>query len=393
MAMLEGIKVLDLSLQLPGPYCTMMMADHGADVVKVDEPDPRARNPFAGKEPGLGPAERYLNRGKRSLTLNLKSEEGKGIFRALAKEADVVVEGFRPGVVSRLGVDYAALSAENPGLVYCSISGYGQAGPMRDTAGHDINYISYAGILGLCGNRDSAPAVPPVQVGDLFGGAMMALSGILMALLARRSSGRGRHLDISMADGALAMLSLHAASYLATGDVPGRGDMALTGMYPCYDTYRCADGGYVALGALEGWFWERFVKALGREDLLPLQYATGEEAARVRAELGRILGGKSRDEWAAFFAARDVCLSPVLSLPEALDHPNVRAREMVIEVESPLGGKDRQPGRPVKSSVEEPLPRRAPRLGEHDEEILAGLGYTAQAIAGLRERGVIRKKS
>lgn len=250
--MLSGVRVLDLSLQLPGPFCTMMMADHGADVIKVDEPDPRIRNPFAGQEAGLSPADRYLNRGKRSLTLNLKSEEGREAFRKLAAVADVVVEGFRPGVAARLGADYGTLSAESPRLVYCSISGYGQTGPMRDVAGHDINYISDAGILGLSGSGDTPLALPPVQVGDLFGGAMMALAGILMALLARR---------------------------------------------------------------------------------------------------------------------------------------------MVIDVESPLGGTERQLGVPIKlTGAAEKTPRRAPRLGEHDEEILKGIGYTDAQIADLRSKGVIRAK-
>ncbi|MDA8121516.1 MAG: CaiB/BaiF CoA-transferase family protein [Deltaproteobacteria bacterium] len=391
MTMLAGIRVLDLSLQLPGPFCTMMMADHGSDVIKVDEPEPRVRNPFAGEEPGLSPADRYLNRGKRSLTLNLKTGEGREIFRKLAATADVVIEGFRPGVASRIGVDYATLSALNPGLVYCSISGYGQDGPMRNVAGHDINYISYAGVLGLCGPRDSAPTLPPVQIGDLFGGAMMALSGILMALHARQSTGTGRWLDLSMTDGAMAMLSIHAASFLAGGEPPERGEMILTGKFPCYETYRCADGNYVSAGPLEGWFWERMLKALGREDLLGSQYPDGEEAGRVRGELGKVFSTKSRDEWVAFFRDHDVCLSPVLSLPEALSHPNAKARRMVIEVESPLGGKDRQLGLPVKVvGEEEGRPGRPPRLGEHDDEILAGLGYTDAQVAGLRAKGVIR---
>jgi crotonobetainyl-CoA:carnitine CoA-transferase CaiB-like acyl-CoA transferase len=391
MAMLAGIRVLDLSLQLPGPFCTMMMADHGAEVIKVDEPEPRVRSRFAGEEPGLSPDDRYLNRGKRSLTLNLKSEEGKEIFRTLAAAADVVLEGFRPGVAARLGVDYGTLSASNPRLVYCSISGYGQDGPMRDVAGHDINYISYAGVLGLNGRKDSPPALPPVQIGDLFGGAMMALSGILMALHARQSSGKGRWLDLSMTDGALAMLSIHAATWFSDGIVPERGAMRYTGRYPCYETYRCSDGNYVSAGPLEGWFWERMLKALGREDLLGSQYAEGEEAGRVRGELGKVFAAKSRDEWVAFFRDHDVCLSPVLSLPEALSHPNARARGMVIEVESPLGGKDRQLGLPIKVvGEEEGKPGCPPRLGEHDDEILAGIGYTDAQVADLRAKGVIR---
>ena len=401
MSLLSGIRVLDLSLQLPGPFCTMMMADHGADVVKVDEPDPRVRNPFSGGEWGTSPADRYLNRGKRSLTLNLKTEEGKGIFRALAASSDVVVEGFRPGVVERLGVDYATLCAVNPRLVYCSLSGYGQTGPMRSVAGHDINYISYAGVLGLCGTEKTPPAIPPVQVGDLFGGAMMALSGILMGLYSRQATGRGRWVDVSMTDGAMAMLSIHAASVLAGMPAPERGNMALTGMFPCYETYRCACGRYVSVGSLEPWFWKDLVTVLGREDLVGLQYAAGDEGARVKTELGKIFESRTRDEWITFFQDKDVCFSPVLTLGEAIEHPNVLARGMVAEVESPSGGRDRQPGVPLKFYLKDGeeggdwqsgSPGRAPRLGEHDEEILAELGYRQEQIAGLREKGVIRRR-
>lgn len=398
MSLLAGITVLDLSLQLPGPFCTLMMADHGADVIKVDEPEPRVRNPFSAEDaPGLSPSDRYLNRGKRSLTLNLKTDEGKEIFRTLAEDADVVVEGFRPGVTERLGVDYATLSARNARLVYCSISGYGQTGPMRNVAGHDINYISHAGILGMCGRAGDAPAIPPVQIGDLFGGAMMALSGILMALVSRQATGKGRWVDVSMTDGSLAMLAFHAVAGLAGAPNPERGNMILTGMFPCYETYRCADGGYVSLGSLEAWFWKGLVSALGRDDLAGLQYAVGEEGARVKGELATIFAAKTRKEWERFFDGKDVCFSPVLDLSEALSHPNAAARGMVVAVESPLGGTDRQPGRPLKFSkpaggwTAPAPPRRAPRLGEHDEEILKGIGYTAGRIAELRRNDVIRK--
>ena len=392
MTLLSGIRVLDLSLQLPGPFCTMMMADYGADVVKIDEPEPRVRNPFAAGEQGTGAVERYLNRGKKSVTLNLKAEEGKEIFRKLAAGADVVVEGFRPGVVKRLGVDPGTLSPENPRLVYCSISGYGQTGPMRDTAGHDINYISCAGVLGACGRKGEPPTLPPVQIGDLFGGAMMALSGILMALLEREKTGKGRRIDVSMTDGAMSMLSLHAAAALAGEIVPERGDMMLTGMFPCYEVYRCADGGYVSVGPLEAWFWKEFVEALGRPDLAEGQYALGEEGERVKRELSEVFAGKTRNEWVRAFEGKDVCLSPVLSIGEALSHPNAAARRMVLPVESPLGGTDLQPGMPIKIDGVPEAPRRAPLLGEHDDDILAGLGYTTTRIAELRAKGVIRKR-
>src|SRR3972149_5116210 len=281
MTLLAGIRVLDLSLQLPGPFCTMMMADYGADVVKIDEPSPRVRNPFSASVPGMGSVERYLNRGKRSVTLNLKAAEGKEIFRKLSADADVVLEGFRPGVVKRLGVDHETLSAENPRLVYCSISGYGQTGPV--------------GGLGGCGRKGAPPPLPPVQIGDLFGGAMMALSGILMALLERERTGRGRRIDVSMTDGALSMLSVHAAAALAGGIAPERGNMMLSGMFPCYEVYRCADGGYVSVGPLEAWFWKGFVEALGRPDLAGGQYAPGEEGGRGKAELSKGFAGKRRD--------------------------------------------------------------------------------------------------
>ena len=392
MTLLSGTRVLDLSLQLPGPFCTMMMADYGADVIKVDEPEPRVRNPFSAEEPGTGSVERYLNRGKKSLTLNLKSDEGKGIFRELTASADVVVEGFRPGVVRRLGVDHETLSAANPRLVYCSISGYGQTGPMRDVAGHDINYISYAGVLGACGRKGEPPTLPPVQIGDLFGGAMMALSGILMALLERERTGKGRVVDVSMTDGSLAMLALVAPPVLAGEMAAERGNMVLTGMFPCYEAYRCADGEYVSVGPLEAWFWKGFVEVLGRPDLADGQYALGEEGARVKAELSKAFAGKTRDAWVRAFEGKDVCLSPVLSVTEALSHPNTLARKMVLPVESPLGGTERQLGMPIKIAGVPEAPRRAPLLGEHDDEILAGLGYTTARIADLRAKGVIRKR-
>jgi crotonobetainyl-CoA:carnitine CoA-transferase CaiB-like acyl-CoA transferase len=371
----------------------MMMADYGADVVKIDEPEPRARNPFAAEDPGTGPLDRYLNRGKKSVTLNLKSVEGQEIFRKMAATVDVVVEGFRPGVVKRLGVDYETLSAANPGLVYCSISGYGQTGPMRDVAGHDVNYLSYAGVLGLSGRPDDPPSLLPVQVGDVYGGSMMALSGILMALLSRQRTGKGAWIDISMTDGSVASLAIPASNLLGGGIPQERGALPLTGMFPCYDAYECADGGYVSLGGLEPWFWKKLVTRLGREDFGELQYVAGDAGEEVRRGLRAIFLGKTRDEWIRFFEGEDVCISPVLSLDEALSHPNTLARRMVVEVGSPLGGTERQLGLPIKvAGKEERAPGRAPRLGEHDDPILEELGYPGEEIADLRAKGVIRKR-
>jgi crotonobetainyl-CoA:carnitine CoA-transferase CaiB-like acyl-CoA transferase len=244
---------------------------------------------------------------------------------------------------------------------------------------------------GACGRKGEPPTLPPVQIGDLFGGAMMALSGILMALLDRGKTGKGRWIDVSMTDGALSMLSLHAAATLAGEIDPARGDMMLTGMFPCYETYRCADGEYVSVGPLEAWFWKGFVEALGRPDLMDGQYATGGEGERVRGELSKVFASRTRDEWVRHFEGKDVCLSPVLSVAEALAHPNTVGRGMVLSVPSPLGGTDRQPGMPIKIGGVSEAPRRAPLLGEHDDEVLAGLGYTKEQVAALRDSGVIRK--
>ena len=392
MVLLAGIRVLDLSLQLPGPFCTMMMADYGADVIKVDEPRPRTRNPFSAAAGGTGAVERYLNRGKRSVTLNLKADAGKAIFRNLAATADVVVEGFRPGVVKRLGVDYGTLSAANPRLVYCSISGYGQTGPMRHVAGPDLHYIPSAGGPGARRPGGAPPPPPPPPPRGRGGGGAAGLAGAPVLPRAPGELVQGRWIDVSMTDGALSMLSLHAAATLAGEIDPARGDMMLTGMFPCYETYRCADGGYVSVGPLEAWFWKGFVEALGLPDLVGGQYATGEEGERVKRQLSKAFAGKTRDEWVREFEGKDVCLSPVLSIAEALSHPNTVGRGMVLSVPSPLGGTDRQPGMPIKIDGVAEAPRRAPLLGEHDDEVLAGLGYTEEQVAALRDSGVIRKR-
>jgi crotonobetainyl-CoA:carnitine CoA-transferase CaiB-like acyl-CoA transferase len=263
---------------------------------------------------------------------------------------------------------------------------------MRDVPGHDINYLSYAGVLGLCGRENDSPTLLPVQLGDVFGGSMMALSGILMALVARDRTGKGRRVDVSMTDGAMASLALPAASYLGGGMTQERGALPLTGMFPCYEVYRCADGGFLSVGALEAWFWKALTSALGREDLAGKQYATGAEGESVKEELRAVFLTLPRDEWMKRLAGIDACVSPVLDLPEALLHPNTASRRMVLDVESPLGGTDRQLGMPIKIDGVPEAPRRAPLLGEHDDEILSGLGYTEERISDLRAKGVIRKR-
>ncbi len=389
MGLLSDIRVLDLSLRLPGPFCTLLMADHGADVITVIDPSMRGVNPFA-EEPGLSAYERYLNRGKRSLTLDLKADIGKAIIRQLAATCDVVVEGFRPGVAARLGVDAETLRAANPRLVYCSITGYGQDGPRAMAAGHDINFAAWSGVLGLNGPGGGAPEPMPVQVADLFGGAMMAVTSILMALHARQRTGQGATLDVSMTDGALSLLSIHAAERLAGGDEPARGEMPLSGQFPCYDVYRCADGGYLAIAALEPVFWERLLRVLDREDLRPGQFAMGDDGQRARAEFEAIFATRTRDAWMAILGPADACVSPVLSLGEALDHPFTRDRGMIVDVALPAGGVEPQLATPFRCDGTRPAPSGPVRPGAHDDAILSSLGYDAGAIAAMRRDGVIR---
>jgi crotonobetainyl-CoA:carnitine CoA-transferase CaiB-like acyl-CoA transferase len=389
--LLDGIKVLDLTLQLPGPFCSMIMADYGAKVVKIDEPYPRKRMSFGeSRGPGVSPGEIYLNRNKKSLTLNLKSEEGKEIFYRMASGADVVLEGFRPGVASRLGVDYERVAEINPSIVYCSISGFGQTGPRKNQAAHDLNYISLTGILGICGEKGRTPVIPPVQVADLGGGSFMALAGILMALLARKSAGKGQYVDVSMFDGSLSWLSVHAASYLMTNELPRRGEMPLTGLLPGYALYRCKDGRYLSVGALEEWFFDRLCEILGRPDLAGNATVPDAEG-KIREQLQGEFGKRERAEWMELLEGEDVCVSAVHDFAEAFDDPHTIAREMVVNTSHPDFGKIRQPGFPIKFSDSSGCIRmRAPYLGEHNREILLGLGLGENEISRLVELKVIR---
>ena len=307
----------------------------------------------------------------------------------LVRESDVLVEGFRPGVMERLGVGYERLREENPGLVYCAITGYGQDGPYRDRSGHDMNYLGLVGLLGLTGERDGPPVQSAGQIADIGGGGLMAAVGILVALRERDRSGEGQLVDISMADGALSWLAMVAARMLAEGAAPQRGALELAGGLVCYRPYRCADG-WVTLGALEPKFWQAFCRGVGREDLIEHQLdPSGSETQR---EVEAIFAGRTRDEWTAFAGEHDCCLEPVLGLDEALDSELVRAREMVVEIDQPGAERPvRLLGVPVKLSRTPGDPRRAPgpALGQDTEAVLAALGYAAEEIARLVESGAV----
>jgi len=392
MSALAGVKVLDLSRLLPGGYCSLLLADFGAEVLKVEDTGMgdyiRWSPPFyeGVDESAKSALFLALNRGKRSIRLDLKSGGGKEALLRLVREHDVLLESFRPGVMERLGVGYERLREENPRLVYCAITGYGQDGPYTGRSGHDMNYLGLNGLLGLSGDAGGPPVQSAGQIADLGGGALMAAVGILAALRERDGSGEGQLVDVSMFDGALSWLALVAARYLAEGKPPARGELELAGGLLCYRPYACRDG-WVTLGALEPKFWQAWCRGVGREDLVEKQFEPpGSDA---HAEVERIFLERTRAEWQAFASEHDCCLEPVLGLDEALDSELVRAREMVVSVDQP-GAESvvRLLGVPVKLSRTPGAPAGpGPALGEHTEEVLSSLGYSPEEVAALLESG------
>ncbi len=396
---LEGIRVLDLSRLLPGGFCSLLLADFGADVLKVEDTGMgdyiRWSPPFyeGAHESARSALFLSLNRNKRSIRLDLKHEHGREALLRLVSEYDVVLESFRPGVLDRLGVGYERMRLQNPGIVYCAISGYGQDGPKREASGHDMNYLGLIGLLGLTGDRGGPPVQAGGQIADLGGGALMGAFGIMAALRERDGgpghpgSGEGQMVDVSMADGALSWLAMVAGAYFADGQVPRRGEIMLGGSLVCYRPYECADG-FVSLGALEPKFWQAWCRGVGREDLIPAQFERpGSEA---HGEVAEIFRSRTRAEWESFAREHDCCLEPVLELDEALDSELVQARGMVVELDQPGAERPvRQLGIPVKldrtPGEHDRLP--GPALGEHTAEVLAAAGYSEQEIAELLAEG------
>lgn len=387
---LEGIRVLDLTMYLPGPFCTQILADFGAEVIKVEEISGewgRWVYPVVGDKSALFYA---VNRGKKSIAINLKTEKGKEIFRALSQTADVVLEQFRPGVMDRLGLGYQDLVKENPRLIYCSISGYGHSGPLQYAAGHDLNYLSIAGITNLTGSHHQ-PGMSGVQVADLAGGSLMAVSSILLALLARGKTDQGQFCDVAMLDGAISLLVYSLAEWSGFSKLPDRGQEMLTGGYACYQIYETADGKFVSLGAVESKFWQRFCERIGCPEYAPYQWDTSQQA-EVLAVVRKIMAGKTRQEWMDFFADDDICFTPVLSLEEMSQHPQVKDREMVIILEDVQdSGKNMAlTGCPIKLSNTPAVVRPIfPELGESTDAILKEAGYSFQEIARLKEENII----
>ncbi|HEX9307655.1 MAG TPA: CaiB/BaiF CoA-transferase family protein [Anaeromyxobacter sp.] len=386
---LEGLRVLDLTRLLPGPFATLVLADLGADVVKVEERGGgdwlRGMPPLAGGESGAFHA---LNRGKRSVAIDLRRAEGVSAFLRLARGADAVVESFRPGVLDRLGLGWETLHRENPRLVLCSISGYGQDGPYAQRAGHDLDYCAFAGVLAANGTPER-PAPLAVQVADLAGGAWPAAAGILAALLGRGRTAEGAHVDVSMTEGALAMLALPLGMAWTRGTPIARGRELLDGGAGCYAVYRTRDGRFVALGALEPKFFAAFCAAVDRPELAERQLDDGGRGPR--AELEAIFASRTRDEWADFAGRHDVCLAPVLEGDEPQEDPQLRARGAFVSV--PIPGQARRMAAvatPIRiRGAPPPAATSGPHAGEHTDDVLAEAGFAPEEIAALRKGGVV----
>lgn len=398
---LAGITVLELVRVSPGAFCGMMLGDMGADVIKIETPPEVHTSAGSGisTQDAHKAAFSYVNRNKRSLALNLKDPQGQNILHQLVAQADVLIEGFRPGVTQRLNADYATVSQINPRLVYCSLSGFGQNGPYRDLPAHDINYLAIAGVLNLLGEPGRPPAIPLNLIADYGGAAMHGIIGILLALLARSHSGRGQHVDIAYLDTTISLLAATPLmeAIFAENRVPQRGIGPYTGQYAFYTTYETKDGKRLSVGSSEPWLWDNLCKALGRPDLSryarTLEHltrgATPEEAA-VREQLQAIFRQRTRDEWLVFLADKNVCIGPVNTIAEAMADPHIRHRQMLVEQQDAEVGTVRQVGIGLKlQETPGSIRRLGPRLGQHSEEILEALGYDVTARQQLRQQHVI----
>ena len=408
--MLTGITILDLTRLLPGPYCSMILADLGANVIKIESHllgDPTRMVP-----PHIGAQSCYflsVNRNKKSIALNIRREAGRQIFLEMAREADVIIEGFRPGRAKRLGIGYDDVQALNPGIVYCSLSGYGQDGPLRDRPGHDINYAALAGLLDLLGLPGKEGALPGVQLADMAG-ALFAAIGILGALVARDRRGEGAYVDASMFDGALSLAIFSAAPLMGEEPLLEPRPEYLMGSFPCYNVYRTKDERRMTLGALEPVLWSDFCEAIGRRDLVARQFPDESEREAVISELRHVFAERTRAEWIEFLSDKNLACEPVNTIEEALSSPQVRDRGMVWEMDHPTAGRLKQIGLPLQSILRdrEGLQNAAsaieglrsspgeartvsppPLLGQHTVEILQGLGYDDQAIEEFRARKVV----
>ena len=386
---LSGIRILDLTQLYPGPLATMMLADMGADVVRLEHPS-RPDNvhllpPFIGKESA---AYLTLNRSKRSLALDTGKQEGRKVFFDLVRTADVVMEQFRPGVLNKIGIGYEQAIRFNPRIIYVSITGFGQNGPYKQMAGHDINYISLAGLLSHV-KKGGERVLPGFQTADVVGGGYMGVIACMAALWHREKTGKGQSVDVSMTDSIMPMLTLQLAQYWGSQE----SDEIMNpfdGSFPFYGVYECADGKHVSLGALEQKFWTGFCQMADRPEWLPLQFATGDEKRKVREEIAGFFKTQSRDEWLKLAEVHDVCLSSIHEMEDLEKDPQLQARQMIIETEHESGLKLKGVGIPIKFSESKPCaPEPAPAVGQHSIEILKEVGYSEERIEELLEKGIV----
>jgi crotonobetainyl-CoA:carnitine CoA-transferase CaiB-like acyl-CoA transferase len=398
MLALEGIRIMDLSRVGIAAFATMILGDMGAEVIKIDEPRKPGTTIFGSSVSPIGEqarkkaAFRAMNRNKKSVALNLKNPEARQIFYKLVEKTDVILEGFRPGVVKRLGVDYETLKPLNPGLIYCSISGYGQDGPYAQLPGHDANYISIGGALGLIGQAGGPPIIPLNFVADWAGGSLFSTIAILIALIARQKTNKGQYIDISMTDGVVALMTNLASDYFLTGNVPKRGEMMLNGAFPFFSVYQTKDGKYISIACVEGHLWANLCRALGREDFIPYQNDTGQKREEIFAFLRETFRTKTREEWFEELKTQNICVAPVYDLDEVFADPQIRYRNMLLELVDPLVGSVKQVGIPIKLSETPGQVRSlAPVLGQNTEEILSQLGYTEAQMQDLEKAGAIMR--
>ncbi len=389
MSVLSSLRVLDFSTLLPGPFASMHLADMGADVLRVEAPGRpdmvRMRPPFDG---GVSAGHAYLNRSKRSIALDMKKPNAADVVRRLIHTYDIVLEQFRPGVMDRLGIGYEALSSENPGVIYCALTGYGQNGPMRDRAGHDNNYLSLAGVMSVSGRRGQGPSPQGVQIADIGGGSLCAIAGILAAVIHRNHTGEGQFVDVSMFDGALSWNCQASPAYLVGGIVPGFETQGLNGGTH-YDYYRTKDGRYLSVGSLEPKFWMEFCEVIGHPEIIPRLAEPGPEMDSVKVIIRAAIEKQDFAEWRALFAKADCCVEPVLNIDEAVAHPQTAARSMVVDVPKPDGTMQKQIGSPFKFSKAQPRFKHiGAKLGEHTAQVLKEAGFAESEITGLREQGV-----
>lgn len=379
---LSGIRIVDLSRLFPGPLSTLMLADMGAEVIKIEAPEGEMGRYLPPYQFGSSAGFLQLNRAKRSLTLNLKKPQGAMILRKLLENSDVLVESFRPGVMKRFGADYDTLKNEFPRLIYCSISGYGQSGPLSKRPGHDLNYISIAGLLSLTGNTKKGYLIPPVQIADVIG-AFQATTAITAALLQRFRSGKGQYLDISLMNGALFTLIGLAATHFAGVEVEAK-SLPLAGQLACYNVYRTADDGYLAIALLEPKFWQTFCLKMGLGEFFHNQLQS-DQPELIEA-LSKRFEEKSLNEWLDFFQNEDVCITPVKNFEEAMNDLHSESNKMILNVDYPSGTLSHMKT-PFVATADHNI--RAPLLGEHNVEILTELGFSPDEIASLKTEGVL----